>query len=88
LSQNYPNPFNPSTTISYTLPTKSDVKIRIYNLLGQQVRMFDEGTQTAGEHFVVWDGRTDDGTAVATGLYLYRLETGDFTGSKKMVLLK
>jgi len=88
LSQNYPNPFNPTTTIKYDLPTKSDVKIKIYNLLGQQVRVFNEGTQTAGEHFVVWNGRTNDGTAVATGLYLYRLEAGDFTGSKKMLLLK
>ncbi|UCD63093.1 MAG: VCBS repeat-containing protein [Candidatus Zixiibacteriota bacterium] len=88
LQQNYPNPFNPRTTIRYSLPARADVRITVYNLLGQRVKEFDEGAKPAGEHSVIWDGRTDGGSLVATGVYFYRLYAGDFTESRKMLLVK
>jgi len=88
LSQNYPNPFNPSSTIKYSLPTRSDVSISILNILGQRVRVLFQGTKSAGEHQVVWDGRSDSGTPVSSGVYFYRVVAGDFAESKKMVLLR
>ena len=83
LSQNYPNPFNPETTISYDLPVASDVKIVIYNLMGQEVRRWDIQGQPAGNHRVRWDA-----SSFASGVYLYRLQAGDFVQTRKMVLLK
>ncbi|UCG61521.1 MAG: VCBS repeat-containing protein [Candidatus Zixiibacteriota bacterium] len=88
LSQNYPNPFNPFTTIQYNLPSKADVTITVYNLLGQRVRLFQEGVRPAGTHQVVWDGRTDSGQPVSTGIYFYQLKAGDYLEAKKMLLLK
>ncbi len=80
---NYPNPFNPVTTISFNLPQQSDVKVEIYNIKGQRVTTLVDGQFNAGEHSCTWDG-----SAVASGVYFYRLETPRFTESKKMVLLK
>ena len=88
LSQNYPNPFNPSTAIDYSLPTASIVELAVFNQLGQRVAALADGLQTAGDHRVYWNGRDDDGNPVASGVYLYRLTAGDFTQSRKMLLLK
>ena len=88
LAQNYPNPFNPTTTIRFDLPQATNVKLVIYNILGQQVITLVEGLRPAGYHEVVWNGRDADGHAVASGMYLYRLTTDAFVDSKKMVLLK
>ncbi len=88
LRQNYPNPFNPSTTIEYTIPSRSFVTIEIVDLLGRQIRSLVHREQPAGTHRVMWDGRTDDGSQVATGVYFYRLKAGDFTDARKMLLLK
>ena len=83
LSQNYPNPFNPVTTIQYKLPFTSDVKLIIYNLLGQEVFRLEQFAQLAGNHRVIWDA-----SSVASGVYFYRLQAGDFVQTRKMVLLK
>ncbi len=88
LHQNYPNPFNPDTRIEYELPAASNVKLTIFNLLGQKVRTLVDEYQTAGVRYVTWDGANDAGKPVATGLYLYRLQVGDRSESKKMLLLK
>lgn len=88
LSQNYPNPFNPSTQIEYDLPTKSQVTVTVYNLLGQKVRTLVDRVESAGIHTVEWDGRTDAGEKSATGMYLYRIEAGEFKQTKKMLLVK
>ncbi|MDF1545595.1 MAG: T9SS type A sorting domain-containing protein [bacterium] len=88
LSQNYPNPFNPVTRISFSLTRKALVTINVYNLLGQQVRRLVDREYSAGEHITLWDGKSDSGGEVASGLYLYRLRVGDRTESKKMLLLK
>jgi len=92
LSQNYPNPFNPATTIEYHLPFDSKVKIQIYNILGQRVKKLIDRRERAGKYKIIWDGRNDHGSWVASGLYIYRIqaETNDkvFVKSKKMILLK
>lgn len=88
LSQNYPNPFNPTTTISYSLPVRADVTLTVYNILGEKVSAFDEGMMPAGRHAVIWDSRNDAGESVASGVYLYKVEAGDFVASRKMLLIK
>jgi hypothetical protein len=88
ISQNYPNPFNPATTISYGLPHDAEVRIEIYNVLGQKVRTLANDHQTAGYRTVIWDGNDDSGNQVSTGIYFYRLEAGDFHASRKMLLIK
>jgi len=88
LDQNLPNPFNPSTTIKYQLPNSGDVSMVIYNLLGQQVRQLLKETMDAGFHSVVWDGKNELGKQVASGVYIYRLQSGDFSTAKRMMLLK
>ncbi len=88
LSQNYPNPFNPSTEISFSLPVAGQVKLEIYNVLGQRVTTLADGLFEAGEHVVLWDGKDISGSAVSSGIYLYRLQAGEFTETKKMMLLK
>jgi hypothetical protein len=88
LSQNYPNPFNPSTTIKYALPAPTHVELKVYNVLGQMVKVLVNEDQKAGQYSVVWDGTNPDGDQAATGVYFYQLKTGDFTTSRKMMLLK
>jgi len=79
LSQNYPNPFNPTTKINFSLPSAADVKLEIYNIMGQKVTTLIDGKREAGEHVVQWDG-----SDVASGIYFYRLETSGFTDTKKL----
>lgn len=88
LSQNYPNPFNQNTVIQYSLPKSSKVELAVYNLLGQKVRSLINQSQTAGYKIVFWDGKNDKGEEVASGVYFYKLEYGDYRQTKKMLLLK
>ncbi|MCB0729362.1 MAG: T9SS type A sorting domain-containing protein, partial [Ignavibacteriae bacterium] len=82
LNQNYPNPFNPSTKISYALPSKSRVSIKIFNNIGQLVETLFDGERNPGFHDVTWNAK------VASGVYYYTIKAGDFVETKKMVLLK
>ncbi len=88
ISQNYPNPFNPSTTIEYSLPTRTDVQIDVYNLLGQLVVRLVHENQSAGSYQINWDGKDRNGQTLSSGVYLYRISTDSFTSTKKMLLLK
>jgi hypothetical protein len=88
LSQSYPNPFNPTTTISFGLTETSLVSLRIYDVSGRLVRVLVEGERRARHYQEDWDGRDENGVRVASGVYFYRLAAGDFTQTRKMVLLK
>ena len=88
LEQNMPNPFNPSTVIGYQLTEAGDVRLAIYSVLGQEVRVLVNRRQEAGSFTATWDGRDAQGRRVASGIYLYRLQAGDFTAVKRMLLLK
>jgi rhodanese-related sulfurtransferase len=83
LSQNYPNPFNPSTSIRYALPHKSQVLLAVYNTLGQQVATLVQGLKEAGSYEVKFDG-----TALASGVYFYRLQTSNYVETRKLLLLR
>jgi hypothetical protein len=83
LEQNYPNPFNPSTTIKFAIPEVSNVKLTIYNSLGQKVAELVNSTLEAGSYTINWNASN-----VASGLYFYELSTSDFSSVKKMMLLK
>ncbi len=85
---NFPNPFNPLTTIKYGLPKDSYVEITISNLLGKEVKSLVKSHQTAGFQSVVWNGKDNQDQSVSAGVYLYRIEAGEFVQTKKMVLLK
>lgn len=88
LQQNYPNPFNPTTTIEYSLPTRSNIKLEIFNILGQKVRTLLQTNKSAGNYTVEWDSKDDFNNPVASGIYLYKLTTETYTQSKKMSLIK
>jgi len=88
LKQNYPNPFNPETHIVYSLSQKSLVKLTIYNTLGQKVRTLFQGEQGAGAYPTTWNGTDDRGLIVNSGVYVCRLEAGQFAISKKMILIR
>lgn len=89
LCQNYPNPFNPQTSISYQLPVFSKVTLKVYDVLGQEVRTLVSENMPVGYHSVVWDGRNELGRKVTSGIYFYRLKAGDnFSQVKKLSLLE
>jgi hypothetical protein len=88
LFQNQPNPFNPETKISYFLPKASHVKLVVFNVLGQKVRTLLDGPQDAGTQTLIWDGRSDDGRQLSSGIYFYRLQADNFQATKKMTLMK
>ncbi len=88
LHQNYPNPFNPVTQISFSLPSAGDVRLVVYNIMGQHVTTLVDGRVEVGHHTVAWDATNAPGERVASGVYLYRLESTDFVQTKKMLLLK
>ena len=83
LAQNYPNPFNPVTKIMYDLPVDAHVRLVLYDLLGREVRVLADGAETAGSRTVELDA-----SALPTGVYFYRIRAGDFTATRKMLLMK
>jgi hypothetical protein len=89
LANNYPNPFNPATTIKYALPEASQVKLEVFNVVGQVVRTLVANHQNAGRYVVQWDATNDQGHSLSSGIYFYRLQAGgEFLEVKKMLLLK
>jgi len=90
LLQNYPNPFNPSTTIRYRLANQKpqSTVLQIYNNLGQLVRTLVNAEQGNGEYTIVWDGLDSNNTEVASGMYFYKLQSGDFVNTQKLLKLK
>ena len=88
LYQNYPNPFNPETTITYQLQKSEKVNILIYDVLGKKVRDLENRKQTAGPHTVRWDGKDDNGRSLSSGIYICRMQAGEFNQSIKLMLIK
>ena len=88
LSQNYPNPFNPETEIEYSIQQLSEVRLEIFNILGERVHTIFNGKQDAGVYRAVWDGRTSKGFKAASGVYIYRLTANKYSASKKMILVR
>lgn len=88
LHQNYPNPFNPSTTISYELAAPAHVVIEIFDVEGREIRTVADLFEEAGDRSVIWDGMNNAGQSVGSGVYFYRLTTGDFIATKRLVLLR
>lgn len=87
LKQNYPNPFNPSTMMIYHLPHASEVELSVFDLLGKRVRTLVQDRQQPGQYRVLWNGHDDHGVAVPSGVYLYRLQTGNFMQARKMIFV-
>ncbi|MEW6004799.1 MAG: FlgD immunoglobulin-like domain containing protein [Stygiobacter sp.] len=88
LEQNYPNPFNPSTLIKYSLPKNAYVTIKIYDMLGNEIKTLVSNESAAGNYSVQWNGDDNFGNKVSTGAYIYRITAGDFTAVRKMLLIK
>jgi hypothetical protein len=88
LFQNYPNPFNPVTQIRYTIPQLTNIQLKIYNILGQEVKTLMSSEQPAGAYRIEWDGTNSFGSRVASGIYVYKIVAGKFVQSKKMMYLK
>jgi hypothetical protein len=88
LLQNYPNPFNDQTTIPIYLPNDQEISLEIYNILGQRVKTLVKAKLREGYHRIMWDGRSDAGVAVGSGVYFYRLKAGTFVKTRKLILLK
>ena len=88
LTQNYPNPFNPQTEIHYALPVHSHVRVSVFNTRGQKVATLVEGDRSAGRYALVWDGTDDNGESLASGVYLYRLETDGLVQTRKLMLMR
>jgi hypothetical protein len=88
LYQNFPNPFNPSTTIQFDLPKQGQVKIQIYNVLGEKVAQVANSIYSAGTHQIKWDGKTVTGVQASSGVYFVRLEADNLTDTQKIVLMK
>lgn len=88
LDQNYPNPFNPVTNIAFTLKEKTHVKLSIYNLIGQRVNTLVDQDYGPGQHTLTWDGVDSKGEKVTSGIYFYRLDAGDYSATRKMLLVK
>lgn len=88
LAQNYPNPFNPATNIEYSIATTSHVRLIVYNIRGQTVATLVDDVKGPGRYEQTWAGDAVGGSQVASGVYFYRLETSQYTETKKMVMLK
>ncbi len=88
LQQNYPNPFNPTTEITYAIPEKAHVSLAVYNTVGQLIKRLTDGEQIAGSYRATWDGTDEQGTAVPSGVYFYRLQAKNFAQTMKMTLMK
>jgi len=91
LGQNYPNPFNPTTKIHYSIPNNLNnlqIQLQIFNVLGQRIRTLISGKKVAGSYSIEWDGKDDQARPAASGVYVYRLQAGEMTESRKMILLR
>jgi flagellar hook assembly protein FlgD len=93
LNQNYPNPFNPTTNIRYALPVDSRITLEIFNVIGQRVRTLVNDNMAAGYHTMEWDGASDAGSRLASGVYFLRLSATGVNGAKfsdvnKLVMMK
>ena len=88
LAQNYPNPFNPITTIAFSIADDAQVSLRVYDVTGALVRTLVDESRKKNNYRITWDGKNNQGTSVASGVYFYRLVAGDFQATKKMVLLR
>ena len=87
LGQNFPNPFNAQTTISFALPRAADLQLTIFNATGQMIRKW-EGSWPAGHQQLTWNGQDQHGIPVASGIYFYHIQSGSYTETKWMALLK
>jgi flagellar hook assembly protein FlgD len=88
LQGNYPNPFKTDTIISYSVKDDSPVKIEIFNQKGQKVKTLINGKEKSGNHTIKWSGDDENGKAVSNGIYMYRMSSGKYSDSKKMILIK
>ena len=88
LAQNYPNPFNPSTTINFQIPNDEFVELKIFTMLGREVKTLVNNRYEAGSHSVSWDGKNKNGRNVASGTYIYRIKAGKYNKSMKMNLVR
>jgi hypothetical protein len=86
--QNYPNPFNPKTIISFSLAEAGNVSLEIYNVKGQKVKTLINKEFELGQHQISWEGTDDDGKLVSSGVYCYKMKSGNYTSTKKMILMK
>jgi len=88
LYPNYPNPFNPVTTISYDLPDDGLVELSVYNMRGEKVTTLLQGNQKAGSYQINWDGTSQSGDMVASGIYFFRIASGNYCRTSKMVFVR
>ena len=88
LHRNHPNPFNSGTVIRFALPQAEEVELSVFNLAGQKVATLVQGVRQMGSYAIHWDGKGDAGKALATGIYLYQLKTGERVETKKLMLLR
>jgi hypothetical protein len=88
LSQNYPNPFNPNTEIKYQIPKDGRVIMKIYNVMGQEVVTLVDGDLETGYYTATWNARNSRGSEVSAGIYFCRMKAGEFSQTRKMVLIK
>jgi hypothetical protein len=88
LHNNYPNPFNPVTNITYDIAQNSEVTLEIYNVMGQRVRTLAQGSHEPGRYRVMWNATNDYGQSLSSGMYIYRIQAGDFVSVKKLILMK
>jgi hypothetical protein len=88
LRGNFPNPFNPETSIAFTMANEGHVSIEVFNIRGQKVTTILSEERAAGDHHIIWRGTDEQGRSVGSGIYFYRMTTGDFTQTRRMVLMK
>jgi hypothetical protein len=88
LWSNFPNPFNPETTIRFGLPRQTNVRLIVHDILGTKIRTLVDGEQSEGTHAAVWNGRNDNGTPVASGVYIYRLQADGMRATGRMILTR
>jgi predicted TIM-barrel fold metal-dependent hydrolase len=88
LHANYPNPFNPVTNITYDIPEVAQVTLEIYNVSGQKVRTLAQGQHEPGRYRIQWNATNDYGNPLSSGMYIYRIQAGDFVSVKKLIFMK